>query len=309
MENEKRDILETHLAMEVVSAIVNGALKKYKIQRDRAVDIVMETMQKHPKFLQLLGKVNCQETSLNKILRTRSYHEVNRKARHRIYYELRQYNKNIDIQKSLINSLNQAALHPSESECRPIIDRLVRTHISTRERLNNLDYFYDRLFYFIGEPRSIVDVGCGFHPLLFPFGEKGKGRSVHCYAALDKDPITIAALAAFSGIVGSDVLRPLNWNIKDGWEVVINQTNIRQFDVACLMKLVPVVFRIEQDLVGFLLETPAKTWVITGSKISMTKYENIERRERRIIAMFIERAGKAVVNEFSTGDEFCMIVK
>nr|NIM11856.1 hypothetical protein [Candidatus Aminicenantes bacterium]NIM78595.1 hypothetical protein [Candidatus Aminicenantes bacterium]NIN17840.1 hypothetical protein [Candidatus Aminicenantes bacterium]NIN41744.1 hypothetical protein [Candidatus Aminicenantes bacterium]NIN84493.1 hypothetical protein [Candidatus Aminicenantes bacterium] len=87
MENEKRDILETHLAMEVVSAIVNGALKKYKIQRDRAVDIVMETMQKHPKFLQLLGKVNCQETSLNKILRTRSYHEVNRKARHRIYYE------------------------------------------------------------------------------------------------------------------------------------------------------------------------------------------------------------------------------
>lgn len=309
MESEKRDILETHLAMEVVSVIVNGALKKYKIHRDRAVDIVIETMQKHPKFLQLLGNAESRETSLKKILRTRSYDEVNRKARHRMYYELRQYNENIAVQESLIDSLNQAALDPSENDYRPLIDRLVRTHISTRERLDNLDDFYDKLFSFIGEPRSIVDVGCGFHPLLFPFGEKGKGGSVLCYAALDKDPISIAALAAFSGIVGSGVLRPLNWNIKDGWEKVINQTDIRQFDVACLMKLIPVVVRIEQDLVGILLETPAKTWVITGSKISMTKYENIERRERRIIDMFIERAGKAVVNEFSTEDEFCMIVK
>jgi 16S rRNA (guanine(1405)-N(7))-methyltransferase len=309
MENETVNILETRLAVEAVAAVVEGALKKYKIGRDRAEDIVMDTMQKHPGFLRLLGTAKGKDASLKRISKTRGYREVKSKARKRIYYELRQYNENIALRESLIDSLDRAAARPSQGEYRSIIQQLAHTHISTKERLNHLDYFYDKLFDSVGEFHSIVDVGCGLHPLLFPFAEREKGKSVRCYAALDKDPLSIAALSAFSRILGGNILQPLHWDIKDGWRAVLNTVNIPRFDVAFLMKLVPVVSRIERDLMEILRETPAGTWVITGSRVSMTKYAGIEQRERRIIHRFIEESGRAVAGEFSTPEEFCMIVK
>lgn len=299
MENE--NILETELAGQVISSIVDKALKKYKIDLDRAEQIVIDTMGKHRKFLRLLAG----ETGLKNILRTRFYHEVNQKARKQIYYELRQYNKNLELQEELMEALKQAVSRPVETGYREIIHQLVQTHISTRERLNSLDYFYSKLFDYIGESPTIVDVGCGLHPLLFPFNEKGK--NTRCYVALDKDKTIISALSLFARIPGNSILFPLNWHIKDEWETVIQRIDGSQFHTAFLMKLIPVVFRIERKLLDILLRTPAETWVITGSKTSMTKHFDIERRERKIIHHFINESGKKIRGEFSTENEFCII--
>jgi 16S rRNA (guanine(1405)-N(7))-methyltransferase len=291
------------LMEEVISIIVNKAIKKYKIDYDTAVDIVVEVVEKSPKFLELLEK----ELPLKEILKTRVYNEVDKKARRGIYYALRQYNKNIDLQETLIASLKKIPAHSSPGEYRGIIEKLVRSHISTKERLNSLDFFYRELFKYIGEPVSIVDVGCGMHPLLFPF--EGAGKSVESYAALDKDGTGISALEAFSGLLEKNILHAIDWNIKDGWKMVSEKTGVQRFDVAFLMKLVPVVSRLERSLLDILLETPAQTWVITGSKTSMTKHMDIERRERRIIKQFIGGLAKEITGEFSTAEEFCMIVK
>jgi len=305
MENE--NMLESGLAQQVISSIVDNALKKYKIDPDRAEQIVIGTMEKHPKFLRLLaGETG---TGLKNILRTRFYREVNQKARKQIYYELRQYNKDLECREELVESLREAVSPPGETgnQYREIIRQLAQTHISTRERLSSLDYFYGELFQYIGEPPTIVDVGCGLHPLFFPFNEKGK--NTRCYLALDKDKTNISALSLFARLPGNNALRPLNWHIKDEWETVINRIDGPQFHTAFLMKLIPVVYRIERKLMDILLRTPAQTWVITGSRTSMTKHVDIENRERKLIHRFIGQSGKTITGEFSTADEFCIICR
>jgi 16S rRNA (guanine(1405)-N(7))-methyltransferase len=307
MKNILKDdlIWDTGLAAEVIASIVEKALKKYKIDADTATGIVMETMEKRPKLMHLLE----QELPLKEILKTRAYDDVDNEARRRIYYELRQYHKDIADRESMITELSLSVCSPSSPgvDYQGIIRRLVQSHVSTKERLNSLDTFYEGLFKYLGAPTSIVDVGCGLHPLLFPF--TGAGNSVARYTALDKDKTSISALEAFSKLLDNNILQPISWNIKEGWRGVPEKSGVRQFDAAFLMKLVPVVYRIQRNLLDILLQTPAQTWVISGSRTSMTKYVEIEKRERRIIKEFIQQSGKEMIGEFSTEDEFCLIVR
>jgi hypothetical protein len=293
-------------AEDVIALIVDKALKKYKIDRQRATDIVMENMRKHHKFLQLLEN----ESSLKKILKSRAFDEVNHSSKHQIYYSLRQYNKDEETRNKLVASLQQVAPGAPETEYRGILDELVKTHISTKERLNSSREFYRLLFQHIGEPVSILDVGCGMHPLLFPFD--GKGKNVRQYTALDKDPLCISALKAYAPLTEREelsVLTAMEWNIRDDWRVVKKQIGTARYDVAFFLKVIPVVSRIERPLLAILEKTPADTWVISGSRTSMTKYVNIEGRERRFIHEFLKGTGKTVVNEFATEDEFIAIAR
>ncbi|MDQ1352724.1 MAG: rRNA ((1405)-N(7))-methyltransferase [Acidobacteriota bacterium] len=304
MKNTFKDdfILETGLAAEVIASIVDKAVKKYKIDAETAAGMVMETMEKHPKFIRLLEK----GLPLKEIQKTRAYYDVSNKARRRIYYELRQYHKDIAARESLIENLSVSS-RSFGGDYTEIINALAQSHVSTRERLSSLDIFYRELFKYIGLPNTILDVGSGLHPLLFPF--TGAGHSVVQYIALDKDKTSISALEVFSKLLDKNILQPMNWNIKEGWRVVQERTAIRRFDAAFLLKLVPVVYRIQRGLLDILLETPAQTWVLSGSRTSMTKYVEIEKRERRIIKQFIQQSGKQIIGEFSTEDEFCIIVK
>lgn len=299
---KNNDILETDLAMELISIIVDNALKKYKIDRNGAARIVIEIMEGHPKFLRLL------ETgpTLKKVLKSRIYDDVAANARRKIYYELRQYSQNLETRESLIDALKQVPPQAPETGYRDILTQLCLSHISTKERYSVGEVFYSELFNYIGQPASIVDVGCGMHPLLFPFTKEGK--NVAHYTALDKDKISISAVETFSRVLGGDILHAVNWNIKDNWRVVRDTAGIDVFDTALLLKLVPVVYRIERRLVEILLDTPARVWVITGSRTSMTKYVNIEKRERKFINQFIRLSGKRIIGEFAAGNEFCIVV-
>jgi len=304
---ETENDLQNTTAEEVITLIVDKALKKYKIDRQRATGIVMENIRKHRKFQQLLDN----ESNLKKILKSRAFDEVKNNSRHQIYYSLRQYNKDEEAQKKLVASLQQVAPGTPAGEFKKILDELVNTHISTKERLNSSEEFYRQIFQYIGEPAAILDVGCGMHPLLFPF--TGKGKCVRQYTALDKDPLCISALSAYTPLMNNDepeeqrVLTAMEWNIRDDWRVVKKQTGIQRYDAAFFLKVVPVVSRIERPLLSILKKTPADTWVISGSRTSMTKYVNIEGRERRFVHQFLQDTGKIILNEFSTEDEFVVI--
>lgn len=167
---KNNDILETDLAMELISIIVDKALKKYKIDHDGAARIVIEIMEEHPKFLQLLEA----GPPLKKVLKSRIYDDVATDARRKIYYELRQYGQNLETRESLIDALKQVPPQTPETGYRDILTQLCLSHISTKERFPVRDDFYRELFNYIGQPASIVDVGCGMHPLLFPFKKEGK---------------------------------------------------------------------------------------------------------------------------------------
>ena len=104
-DKQNSPITETGIAEEIVSIILEKALKKYKIERQRAEQIVWENIEKSPKLLHLLDS----ETSLKKIRKTRLFDELNHKSKQQIYYELRRYNKNREQQEELIDALKEAS--------------------------------------------------------------------------------------------------------------------------------------------------------------------------------------------------------
>lgn len=291
------------LTGEVVSHIVDKAMADYRIQQDRATGIALNSIEKHSKFRQLLAS----GTPLQEILRSRLFADVNRNARRKMYYELRQYTMPGCNQEKLTASLGQLPPDTPFEDHYELRRELSLTHTSTCERMPHLREFYRNLFEFLESPVSILDIGCGLHPLLFPFE---KNANLCCYTALDKDQCCISTLSAFAGFVNQDneIFYPLNWKIKDHWNLIREVTGISTFDVAFLMKLIPVVARQQRHLLEVLKGTPAKLWVITGSRLSMTKYVNIEGRERKLVNNFIEASGKKLIGEFSIRDEFCRIV-
>jgi 16S rRNA (guanine(1405)-N(7))-methyltransferase len=75
-------------------------------------------------------------------------------------------------------------------ECREIL----RGHASTAERLPVMEQLYPALWDAVGQPRSVLDLACGYHPFSLPWmGLEGPAT----YFACDIDQRLIAAVNSF----------------------------------------------------------------------------------------------------------------
>lgn len=131
--------------------------------------------------------------------------------------------------------------------------QLMRLHPSTRERLPVLQAFYDFLAPYLQAAKTVLDIGCGFHPCAFPF--MGLPEGVR-YTAGDIDHDTVKVAQAF--------LRRL----KVAQDVTILDAAGRlpevQADAAFLFKLVPVLEQQKKGLAYHLMDSlAAKTMIAT----------------------------------------------
>jgi len=86
---------------------------------------------------------------------------------HRIYssYQTKGKKKIDDLLNELNNILNK---RESKSEIFDITNKLLSTMLSTKERLNDYQLIYSKIFKITGRPNSIVDLGSGFNVFSFP---------------------------------------------------------------------------------------------------------------------------------------------
>jgi len=115
--------------------------------------------------------------------------------------------------------------------CRDVLAR----HHSTRERLPLLDDFYPALWAVTGRPDSVLDVGCGLHPLALPWMDLAPGAR---YVALDVDRARIDFLNRFLALAA---LAPLA-RCQDA----LAHPPADEVDVALLLKMSPTLERQEQ---------------------------------------------------------------
>ena len=104
------------------------------------------------------------------------------------------------------------------------ITAIAAAHVSTAERLPHLGEFLAALTAAAGAFETVVDAGCGVLPLLFPF-DSDASAGVREYWAMDKDQRAITALREYARVRADQRIRPLHWNIADGWQPA--------FDAAC----------------------------------------------------------------------------
>jgi len=131
--------------------------------------------------------------------------------------------------------------------------KLMELHPSTRERLPSLQVFYDLILPYIRDAKTVLDIGCGFHPCSFPF--MGLNADV-LYRAGDIDHGTVTVVRAFFERlhVACDV------RILDAADM----TPEEDVDIAFLFKLVPVLEQQRKGLAYRLIQSlHAKTIVVT----------------------------------------------
>lgn len=289
----KDDIKIKAAAEEAGAAFV----KKYKYPLADAVNFFYDNMMKNDEVSKLISSA-ASEKQLSKNATFKNFIKKNKKE---LYYKLRQYKSSDEDRLELMQGLADAKADASNEKRVELLEKLAAFHVSSEERFEENEKFYEQLAGFAGDAVSIVDVGCGVQPLFFPVD---KFRNVEKYVALDKDKESVKLMQEFKNVFSEQYkwLFPRAWNISEGW-------GEDEFDMALILKVVPVVKRVEPSLLEVLAQVPAKKIMISGVKESMVKKHDIEHKERKAITSFIKSAGRNEIGSFGLDNEFFIIIE
>lgn len=284
---------------ELVRETADAIARQYQIGVEEAREIVAETFASRPELLRVAET----EDSAARIRRTRACKDAVAEAKRRVYYHLRRYRAADDF-AGLVEQLEAlGTAEPVDEQDRRAL-AIAGQHKSTAERLPALDEFHRQLLPHLADARTILDLGCGVYPLVFPFDACPR---LERYVAADKDPLAIRAVRACAAAKHDERLVAVDWEIGAGWDRLVQDGHVSSFDVALMLKLVPVVHRQERESLPALAQCPARTWVLSGSCTSLTKRHSIQRREKAVLRRFVESAGRQVTDEFAAGSEFVWV--
>lgn len=295
-----KDVIKIREAAEEAGA---AFVKNYKYTLQDAVNFFYDNMVKNEEVCKLI----IDAASAKQLSKNATFKNFIKKNKKELYYKLRQYKSSDEDKQELMQALAEVKADASNEKRIELLQKLAAFHVSSQERFEDNEKFYEQLADVAEDAVSIIDVGCGVQPLFFP---KHEFAGIKKYVALDKDKESVKLMQAFKeGFSTYDWLFPQVWNITEGWNEVTSLHGIESFDVALILKVVPVVKRINPALLDVLAQAPAKKIVISGVKESMVKKHDIEHKERKAIASFIKAAGRTEVGSFELENEFFIITE
>jgi hypothetical protein len=284
----------------------------YRIAPEEARALCLDYIQRRPDLLRTLES----QSAAQDVTRLSAYKTLMKAVRKHVYYHLRQYQPDKQTVAQLRQQLAAALAAAAPAAASAVIVRqLLASHVSTCERLAHYAEFYAALFRLIERPRTILDVGCGLHPLSYPYAgdnllgfvsQEWSSPPEH-YVAIDRQadvidtvrvfapfaaPTHVTAVCADLGTI--DWRRPPVEEWRDG----------EAFDLALLLKLVPVIARQQRHVLPTLAALPARQILITATSEAMTRRQNIRRREERVLRDFVELTGRRIQTDFHVGPEF-----
>jgi len=277
---------------------------RYRIDRADAVAMILADWQGRPRLVAAAAAAS----SPAEVRRLRIYQDAAAATKRDIYRRLRRYRADGTAFDVAVRAL--ATLAPG---CPPDllagrVTAIAAAHVSTAERLPHLGEFLAALTAAAGAFETVVDAGCGVLPLLFPL-DSDASAGVREYWAMDKDQRAITALREYARVRADQRIRPLHWNIADGWQPAFDAGLPTRCDLGLLLKVVPVVRRQDPALLRGLAAIPADRLVISGSRTAMAKRRDIERRETRELQRFCAEHALTEIGRFRTADEVCLVVQ
>lgn len=139
----------------------------------------------------------------------------------------------------------------SDAEIEAVCRQILGLHSSTCERLPILDRFYARIFAVTGQPRSILDLGCGLNPLALPWMDLGPEAQ---YIAVDIDADRVRFLNRYLALAGFAPLARC--------QDVLAHPPDDDADLALLLKMSPSLERQEQGATLHLLEQLSTPFIV-----------------------------------------------
>jgi Ribosomal RNA methyltransferase (FmrO) len=291
------------LLAELADDLAQSIVHRYQVDHAEAVTAILAEWSRRPDLLDVAGKV----TRPEEVKRTRVYRDAAVAVKKDLYYRLRRYRPDLATVDRGVAALSRQAPRSSAGEMEAVIREVAAGHVSTAERMPHLTEFFERLVAMTGVPETIVDVGCGVLPVLVPLDSTMRGTRE--YWALDNDRTAIGAVREYVRVRADNRVRPVEWSVNQGWAAAHDSGLPGLSEVGFLLKVVPVVARQSSALLGVLAQTPAERLVISGSRVSMVKRQDIDRRETRLLRRFFKDYGLSELGSFRTPDEVVFLVQ
>lgn len=289
------------LLEQLIAEISDGAARTYRLEPERAAELIAPVLSGNKELVSALSR----ESDLKRLYRMRVVKDAVAASRRAVYFGLRRYRQDEQSLLTSIEALESIAPRTQRDLLTNVLQSIASNHVSTAERLGHVEKTIEAIFDQSRHVGRILDVGSGVFPLLVPMDSL---PGLATYVALDRDEMAIRALQAYSTWRGDGKLIAGSWTIADGWETANKLANADSFDLALLLKVVPVVQRREPELLGMLAKVPANRLVITGSREAMVKRRSIAHREAAILTDFSDRFGFEVCTRFETEDEIGLVL-
>ena len=286
----------------LVEKIACEISRRYRIVPDAAKRVLTRHISEDKKLLSRLHTAS----KVEDIERLHEFREAVKNAKKEIYYNLRRYHRDKQAEKDLIDELERRIeSHRAIEDIYHVRDELLMMHSSTAERFEHYAAFYEELFRITPIPSTILDVACGIHPLSYPFEKHGPSE----YVAIDRDELCIKAVNAFAQLHRTVRLRGILSDIEEiEWHSITTRRE-KGFDLAFMLKIIPVLKRHDDKLLRKLAAVPAGRILITANAEALTRRLRVSRREDRALRSFIEPSGKKIVSEFRIPNEFGYLIE
>jgi len=240
--------------------------------------------------------------------RKRERKRVVKEVKREIYHLLRQYDRaSVQEMEDLFSQIASEYRENGFSEkCLELHLELLSRHVSTERRGNQKD-FYQRMWKNIGEPKYLLDVGCGINPFSIPF----MGLERPLYFGIEKKRKYV--------ILDNKYLKLISNRLEPGSQVIefkFTKRNVNvwpslpYFDVALFLKVIPAMERYDKGIGNLLLQwAPAEYLILSGSVRAMIKRRKVFYREKNQILGMIKELRYEIVDKFQFPDEFVYIVR
>ena len=204
--------------------------------------------------------------------------KLTREKLHRAYGVFQNEDKTKVIE--LINELEKTEdLHEILSIHKIILSSVV----STKERLPFYEQLYTKIFSITGWPKPIVDLGCGFNPMSFPF----MGLDEVDYIAYDINKEDIKILNRYFEIMGDDL---------NGEAALINLEDcdfkkIPKSDIGFIFKVFDVLDRKDHKKSEDIITSLNCNWIVASFSTQTVSGKKMKHPYRGWMNRMLERLG------------------
>ncbi len=194
--------------------------------------------------------------------------------------------------------LDAAFAEGGAAALRPVCARILTQHASTRERLPDLETFYERIFAVTGKPAEVLDLACGLNPFSFPWMGLPESTRYHAY---DINAPRVALIEHYFRLQGLEPLAEVR-------DILVSPPEI-EAPVAFFFK---EAHRFEQRQKGstreFIRSLRVRWLVVTLPASSLTGRHDLSEGHRRLVYSAI--AGQPwPVTEMQVGEEMIFVIR
>jgi 16S rRNA (guanine(1405)-N(7))-methyltransferase len=237
------------------------------LNNNLVVDRLNETLRQNPKLNEFLVRD-----------RSEGYKKIVKLTREKLHKAYGVFQENKSQVQKLLDELQSTE---NEHEIFSIHRMLLSSVLSTKERLEFYEEMYKGIFELTGWPRSILDLGCGFNPMSFPF----MGVDEVDYYAYDINEEDVEILNRYFGIMGDDISGKARL-FKFG-----DSTQFPKADVCFLFKVLDILDAKGHKKSEELIESLDCKWIVASFSTKTVSGRPMEHAHRGWMDQMLKRRG------------------